>query len=160
MIGNSLLFFLVSIMSFYGFFVVSSASSALAEGHKTGRALAVQLAECLMDEGRAILHSCIKDLPPTELSVFEEEVFSKLKKLDLSGMELIDISPLAKLSELVFLDLSNTKVSDVSPLYPLSSLRILSLRGTAVSREQIDALKERNPDLTLGEDLFKSFSQD
>jgi internalin A len=53
--------------------------------------------------------------------------------LDLSGTQVSDLSPLARLENLKLLNLSGTPVSDLSPLARLENLKLLYLDGTQVA---------------------------
>ena len=68
-----------------------------------------------------------------------------LKRLNLSGTQVRDISSLAKLNTLELLSLSNTQVADLSPLAELNSLWYLNLEDTKVSREDVEWLESKLP---------------
>ncbi len=66
------------------------------------------------------------------LSAFSQQA-QLLTHIRLGGKRIMDISPLANLTELLLLILSNTSVNDVSPLANLSELQVLVLNNISVS---------------------------
>lgn len=70
------------------------------------------------------------DKPPERIS---EDDFEKITKLDLSGLEAVDLSFLPNLHNLKDLALAGTQVVDVAPLKNLQNLRTLFLDGTKVT---------------------------
>ena len=58
---------------------------------------------------------------------------TSLRRLDLTNTQISDVMPLANLTSLVSLDLTDTQVSDVTPLANLASLLLLDLTDTQVS---------------------------
>ena len=73
---------------------------------------------------------------PTEAFVrFPADSFdlSGLRRLDLSGNRLTDISPLAGLGGLASLDLSGNALANIAPLASLTGLRRLDLRGNRIA---------------------------
>ncbi len=61
------------------------------------------------------------------------EFATNLEELDLSDTEVLDISALLTLTSLVELSLSGTPVSDITPLSDLTNLKVLDLSDTQVS---------------------------
>ena len=67
------------------------------------------------------------DLPP------EISELSDLRRLDLDGTQVVDISPLAHMEALQTLLLTGTQVADISPLARMEALQTLNLGGTQVA---------------------------
>ena len=61
--------------------------------------------------------------------------FTGLKRLDLSGNKLVDLSPLAALEELEELNASNNQITDVTPLASMTSLKKIDLSQNAIQDE-------------------------
>jgi NACHT domain/Leucine Rich repeats (2 copies) len=60
------------------------------------------------------------------------QVLIHVQTLDLSGTQILDLSPLSSLSQLQNLNLNGTQISDLSPLSSLSQLQTLDLNGTQI----------------------------
>jgi Leucine-rich repeat (LRR) protein len=58
---------------------------------------------------------------------------ARLKVLNLSRTQVLDLTPLAALTRLEWLDLSETPVIDLKPLASLEELGVLSVLGTKVT---------------------------
>ncbi len=71
----------------------------------------------------------------TEIPPYENwwQLVPWVSQLELNGIGISDLSPLANLSNLTELELSGTGISDLSPLANLSNLTNLSLDGTSIS---------------------------
>ena len=70
----------------------------------------------------------------------------KLRDLSLQNCNLIDLSPLSKLQDLVTLDLSrNHQIKDWSPLYKLRKLQTLNLSQNPIPQLEQDQLKRALP---------------
>jgi len=78
-----------------------------------------------------------KDLSKIKFNELERIMF-----LDLSGNQLIDISPLKELEQLEILVLNTNQLSDSSPLKELNNLRELYIMGNPVPGGQIGALRQ------------------
>lgn len=63
--------------------------------------------------------------------------------------KLIDISPLAHLTNLTELDLWYNQISDLTPLAHLTNLTELALNGNPIPKRQIDWLRKQLPDCTI-----------
>ncbi len=74
---------------------------------------------------------------------------SNLRRLQLHGTRVADLSPLEKLTKLRSLDLTGTPVSDISPLSRLTELEELILTKTSVSDEDVDKLQQAMPNLQI-----------
>ncbi len=85
----------------------------------------------------------ITDLTPLESQ--NELVYLEVFLND--GIE--DISVLAKLPDLIDLHIGQCSISDISPLFELKHLDRLWLPGNPVSDEDIQALREAMPDVTI-----------
>ncbi len=71
---------------------------------------------------------------------------TKLRDLSLQNCNLIDLSPLSKLQDLVALDLSrNHQIKDWSPLYKLRKLQTLNLSQNPIPQLEQDQLKRALP---------------
>lgn len=68
----------------------------------------------------------IRSLQPTE-------VLSRLKRLDVAGSSVADLTPLANLTDLEYLDCSRTQTGSVEPLSGLKRLSYLNISETEVS---------------------------
>ena len=58
---------------------------------------------------------------------------TNLRFLELTGTQITDISPLAKLTNLSFLELNGTQITDIAPLVKLTNLRYLNLSETEIT---------------------------
>lgn len=80
------------------------------------------------DKSRTLL-SHLTVLPPKELW----ERFDKIETFDISGTNVVNLSPISGLIGLDFLDCSNTLVFDMSPIQSLTRLQRLKVYETLVS---------------------------
>ena len=68
-----------------------------------------------------------------------------LKKLNLSGNDIFDIYPLAKLTALEELNLSENRIAMILPLKQITTLRILDLSGNQITESQLEDLQDALP---------------
>ena len=73
----------------------------------------------------------------------------KVKSLDLYDTQVVDLSPLAGLTNLEVLDLCDTQVVDLSPLAGLTNLEVLNLRNTQVDQQSLDNLRAALPNVRI-----------
>ena len=82
-----------------------------------------------------------------EIGAQIEVAESRTRRLDLSGTQVSDITPLANLHSLESLDLGGTQVSDITPLANLTSLKSLDLKDTHVAADAVDGLRRSRPNI-------------
>jgi hypothetical protein len=76
-----------------------------------------------------------------------------LVSLDLWGTRVMDITPLVSLRNLTSLNLGSTRVRNIEPLANCPWLRSLGLLHTGITKDQIDKLRARLPDLLVSTTL-------
>ena len=81
--------------------------------------------------GVGFTHSAIRDLVEIVSAVSTGR--PHLKRLDLDGNLISDLSPMVNLTDLISLNLRNNNISDISPLLGLTDLTYLNLRNNNIS---------------------------
>lgn len=90
------------------------------------------------------------DLCNTPFRKFEDlKQFTNLDTLKLWGLPLGKLDFLSGLKKLEELDLSGAEFESLAPLYEIKSLRKLTMLDTKYQQEELNTLKQRNPDLEL-----------
>ena len=98
----------------------SSTSSPAGELHNSPEALAA-------------IEKAIRKAVGKETGEITSADREKVKRLDLSNKDIVDVAPLADLKQLEFLNLNGNLISDLKPLAGLSKLTVLGLTDNRVS---------------------------
>ena len=83
-----------------------------------------------------------------------------LVSLNLSGNEIMNLSPLAALQGLRNLYLDNNPIRDFSPLYALQNLKSLSIKGIEVTEDQLTELSRALPSCAIHSEKAQQSMQD
>ncbi len=73
----------------------------------------------------------------------------QLQFLNLEGAKISDLKVLSSLVNLQELNIKNTQVKDIQPLFVLHNLRKINADGTGISRDQVVALRQKNPEVKV-----------
>ena len=88
------------------------------------------------DDYEVVLDGDIKEDPPLKCKKIQHldglEKFTQLKKLDLSGNNISDLTPLKGLTSLEILTLDENKISDIQSLSSLTNLKALRLCSASI----------------------------
>lgn len=69
-----------------------------------------------------------------------------LRKLDISGTNVTDISALTQLTNLEYLDVSENWITDITPLYQLENLKFLNIDNIQATSEDIEQYVATHPE--------------
>jgi Leucine-rich repeat (LRR) protein len=96
----------------------------------------IEITEAQLEELQDALPNCeihSEEAEPDTISLGGVEFKADVTELDLSGLDIRDISPLSACENLVQLDLSDNEITDLSPLSELANLEWLSVMDNEIS---------------------------